>query len=200
MGGRESCPVIFDNTFCCRGLLDIKGFKGKGGALELLKAVRVSFEDCWREMLKLELESKHLQANAYLQVHRYPGLGRIPAVSYLRWRVRQSGSAHDSHTSWEQVEAMTAGLPPAVQRYYSAMNQRMLDLNCLAQVLQQTAIRLLLRLSDRNARQTGSGKDAPAGVQLFLAWVKGDHSTQTNSVMKQEALRSADSEEAHAKA
>ncbi len=200
MGGRENCPVIFDKTFYCQGLVDIKGFKGKGGAAALLKAVRVSFEDCWGEMLKLELESKHLQANAYLQVHRYPGLGRIPAVSHLRWRVRQSGLAHDSHTSWEQVEAMTAGLPPAVQRYYSRMNQRLLDLNCLAQLLQQTAIRLLLRLSDRNARQTGGGKDEPAGVELFLAWVKGDNGAPAESVMTQEALRTADSGEAHAKA
>lgn len=160
----------------------------------MLLAARASFEECWTEMLKLALESGHMQAKAYLQVHRYPGLARIPAVSYLRWRVRQSGSAHDMHASWEQVEAMTTGLSPSIRRYYFAMNQRMLDLNCLAQVLQQTAIRLLLRLSDRNARQAGNEKGAPGGVQLFLTWVKGDINL-ADFDMRQEPLRSAGDEE-----
>ena len=194
MGGRELCPAILDNTFCCQGLVDVKAFKGKGGAWAMLQSVRASFEDCWTEMLKLALESGHMQAKAYLQVHRYTGLARIPAVSHLRWRVRQSGSAHDMHASWDQVEAMTTGLSPSIRRYYFAMNQRMLDLNCLAQVLQQTAIRLLLRLSDRNARQVGGEKDAPSGVQLFLTWVKGNI-TLADFDMRQEPLRSAEDEE-----
>ena len=189
MNARALCPVIPDNFKRCQRLLDVKAFKGKGQAWELLLTVRASIEDCWAEMLRLSLESGHMQTPAYLQVHRYPGLARIPAVSFLRWRLRQAG--RDLHAGWEQVDGMVADQPIAVRRYYWALNQRMLDLNCLAQVLQQTAIRLLLRLSDRNARQTSGDGDVPGGVQLFLAWVKGDI-TLADFDMRQEPFHSAD--------
>lgn len=168
--GMGSCPGLSDSSGYCPGLVDVKAFKGKGAAWTMLNQVRVSLEEVWREMATLAVESSHLRVKVYIQVHRYPGLSKHHAVAFLRWRLRQSGQ--DAHVSWPQVESLVAGQALPVRRYYWNINQRMLDLNCLAAALQQVAIRLLLRLSDRSARQP-AGEDAPKGVELFIQWVAG---------------------------
>ncbi len=151
----------------CQPLVDTKAFKGKGSAWQMLQCVGDDLRAVWRDMEALAHESSAdapTQAPAYVQVHRITGLSKQGAVRELRWRLRQRD--HDSHVLWPQVEALLANQAIAVRRYYWHLNQRMLDLNCIAGTLRQVALRLLARLSDR--------ADPKGEDQHFAAWIKGE--------------------------
>lgn len=185
---KHLCPGVVDEKNLCPKFVDVKAFKGKGAAWSMLTSIRGAFEDCWSEMFCVALETAHMRTRAYLQVHRYPGLPRIPAAHSLRWRVK--GGGRDAHTVWDGVEDLIKDESAPVKRYYWNLNQRMLELNCLAQMLQQSAIRLLLRLSDRSGR-TAPTKETPDGAVLFHAWVRGEI-TLADFDMREDPYRSLD--------
>lgn len=152
----------------CQQRSDVKAFKGKGEAWKVLHRVEADLRATWREMEVLAQEtlqsSLPVQAPAYMQVHRFPRLAKTGAVRELRWRLRQFRA--DSHVLWPQVDSLMAGQSVAVRRYYTQLNQRMLDLNCQAGILRGTALRLLARMAD--------SADPSCGQDYFEAWVKNE--------------------------
>lgn len=123
----------------------------------------------WREMEILAHDSgtgagAAMQTGAYVQVHRITGLTKTGAVKELRWRLRLH--SRDNHVLWPQVEALLTKQSITVRRYYWHLNQRMLDLNCQAGILRNTAMRLLARMNDRT--------NPDGETLLFMAWVKGE--------------------------
>ena len=153
----------------CQPFTDVKAFKGKGEAWQMLQGVKADLATVWRQMEILAHETvtsaeAPTQAPAYVQVHRITGLAKTGAVKELRWRVRQYG--RDSHASWVLVEGLLVGQSVSVRRYYWHLNQRMLDLNCQAGMLRSMSLRLLARMSDR--------ADPKGEIQHFASWIKGD--------------------------
>jgi hypothetical protein len=149
----------------CQPFVDAKAFKGNGDAWALLASVKGDLGEVWREMEVLARESSKLSpSSAYMQVHRFRGLtASTGAVKELRWRMR--GRTVDNHVCWPDVEALTLKQSIVMRRYFWQLNQRMLDLNCLAAMLRSAAMRLLGRMTD------SSDPDCAA---MFVAWIAGN--------------------------
>lgn len=151
----------------CQNDFDVKAFKGKGAFWDVLQHTKTQSLTVWREMRALAEESRVHQSSVYLQVHKQAGLADLGVVSEIRWRMRLHGT--DTHLSWIDARRALVGEPVAVQRYYEAIEEYAANLNCLAGILRQTAIRTLQRFVQDDSRT------AP---ELYAGWIRGQITKQ----------------------
>jgi hypothetical protein len=153
------------NSMICHQTFDTKAFKGKGVAWEWLGSLRDSLAITWQDMRVVVAESNAVESNVHLLAHKIPGLAQQGGIKDVRWRYR---GGLNPHTHWRHVHSLIQLQPLALRNYYTQLNQRVLDLNCLAGIQRSIATRLLIRLTDRTMTN---------GADLFVAWIRGDISS-----------------------
>ena len=120
-------------------VVDIKGFKGKGGQAEAwARQVRARLAGVHGAMRVLARETRAVRGHDFnLAVHARGRNGQL----VLRWRLTGRPARH---VTWAAIAARVGMLPPALAQWYRRAHEAALLLNH-----QEMAVRHELRLAER---------------------------------------------------
>lgn len=125
-------------------VVDIKGFKGKGGQAEAwARQARARLDGIHAAMRALSRDTRTVRGHDFvLAVHARGRNGQLA----LRWRLT---SRPARHVTWASIASRVDGLPPALAQWYRRAHGAALLLNH-----QEMAARHELRLAERCREET----------------------------------------------